>query len=833
MAVALQRRVSITRCVGPSFLVGVMNTQLTPLAGNLPAFPGGGAMPMTGSGGPRTNPVMRYLSALKRFKWLVLLLTLLGLGGGFLVSRMKLESYVVRSKMLLSMPVSSGPGGSAALLSGDQWKKFMSSYRSLEPVADLHKLYLIGPKKLGGPPMPHGPFGPDATFLRDFGIGPAFTAGSYELQVSGDGKSWELTELTTSRKSKGVVGDSVGREFGFRWVPVLEKRWYGKTLSFDAVTVREAADDLNSRLDIKIDFRGARFVDLALEGADRERTEATLNSLMKEYESRAAMMKRVSLTAEAGAVDTAVSKAYERLTIAQRELLAYRTRTITMPREELPVAPGLQNTTQSGYGTYVAKREQVTALRRDKRDLQDALAKAQAGEIAADLFTTIPSVASSTEFKQVLADLVASENQLRLIRAGACTDENTACGATGGPFINVPVLIKRVEELRSRTLPAYGQAVIRRLDSEIARLEGEVTTVQRELQGIPGRTIEENRLTLEVDISQNTYKVLSDNYEAARLREASAIGDLSIYDPAVAGFKPERNRKAIMIVLGLVGGLAAGLGLAFLLDLTDKRVRYADQITTGLGLTILGVVPEIRRAKGETASAEEAAQVIEAFRTIRLNLAHTMGEGRGILTISSPSPGDGKSLVSSNLALSFAESGLRTLLIDGDTRRGELHRTFGQERRPGLLDHLTGELPMEHLLRKTTHPLLTLITAGSRKRNGPELLGTAAMRELLAAMRERFDVVVVDSPPLGAGIDPFVLGTLTGNMVLVMRSGATERDLAEAKLQIVDQLPIRLIGAVLNDVRSSASEYKYYSYSYGYGATDEGEDIGKLPATTS
>ena len=129
--------------------------------------------------------------------------------------------------------------------------------------------------------------------------------------------------------------------------------------------------------------------------------------------------------------------------------------------------------------------------------------------------------------------------------------------------------------------------------------------------------------------------------------------------------------------------------------------------------------------------------------------------------------------------------------------------------------------------------MLTLITSGSRKRNGPELLGGVLMRELINSMREAYDVVIVDSPPLGAGIDPFVLGTLTGNMILVMRSGATERDLAEAKLQIVDQLPIRLIGAVLNDVRSSASEYKYYSYSYGYGATDEGEDVGKLPATTS
>ncbi|MBK9550262.1 MAG: hypothetical protein IPO52_14435 [Gemmatimonadetes bacterium] len=168
-----------------------------------------------------------------------------------------------------------------------------------------------------------------------------------------------------------------------------------------------------------------------------------------------------------------------------------------------------------------------------------------------------------------------------------------------------------------------------------------------------------------------------------------------------------------MIAVGLFAGLSpsrVAAGLAFLLDLTDKRITYASQIQSGLALTILKVVPEIRRAKGETPSAEEAAQVIEAFRTIRLNLSHTMGEGRGVLTISSPSPGDGKSLVASNLALSFAESGYRTLLIDGDTRRGELHRTFGQERRPGLLDHLTGELDCNNCPGRR-HPMLTPITA--------------------------------------------------------------------------------------------------------------------------
>ncbi|MBP9898518.1 MAG: polysaccharide biosynthesis tyrosine autokinase, partial [Gemmatimonadales bacterium] len=792
-----------------------MNTQLTPLSGNLPSFPaGGGALgagsPLTGnSGGPRTSPITRYLSTLRRFKWLVLLMALLGLGGGFLVSRMRPETFVVRASMLLAMPVGeNGPISAGAVLGGDQWKKFMRSYRSLEPIARAQHLYLIGPKRLGGPPLPYGPSGPDAALLSGLEIGPSYTPGAYEFKITADGKSWELTQLKTSRKSRGVVGDSVGKEFGFAWLPTIVPRWYGKTFEFDAITEREAADDINSRLGVDIDFRGARFVLLTLAGQESEKTAATLNALLKEYETRAAVMKRVNLTAEAGVVDTQLRGAYDRLRNAEQQLLAFTTGSITKPRMELPVTPGLSSTSPQGYTAFIAKREAAEGLRRDRRDLQEALAKAQGGEIAVDLFLTIPSVSSSTELKQVLGDLVARETELRTARAQGYSDDCRACGVTGGTLYNLPELLLRIREIRTQTLPAYAQAVVRRLDGDIARLDGEVANAGKQLQGIPSTTIEENRLKRELEIAEETYKQLTGRSENARLREASALSDLSIYDPAVAPLLPSKNRKSVIIAVGLFAGLAAGLGLAFLLDLTDKRVRYADQITSGLGLTILGVVPEIRRAKGETPSAEEAAQVIEAFRTIRLNLSHTMGEGRGVLTISSPSPGDGKSLVASNLALSFAESGYRTLLIDGDTRRGELHRTFGQERRPGLLDHLTGELDLAQLPRKTSHPMLTLITAGSRKRNGPELLGGVLMRELISSMREAYDVVIVDSPPLGAGIDPFVLGTLTGNMILVMRSGATERDLAEAKLQIVDQLPIRLIGAVLNDVRSSASEYK-------------------------
>jgi Mrp family chromosome partitioning ATPase len=119
------------------------------------------------------------------------------------------------------------------------------------------------------------------------------------------------------------------------------------------------------------------------------------------------------------------------------------------------------------------------------------------------------------------------------------------------------------------------------------------------------------------------------------------------------------------------------------------------------------------------------------------------------------------------------------------------------------------------VLRATEHERLTLLPCGQRHPDGPELLAGPAMEALLQSVRGSFDVVLIDSAPLGAGVDPFALGLLAGNLVLVMRSGVTDRRLAEAKLTILDNLPVRLTGAVLNDVRAQGM-YRYYSYLDGY-----------------
>ena len=162
---------------------------------------------------------------------------------------------------------------------------------------------------------------------------------------------------------------------------------------------------------------------------------------------------------------------------------------------------------------------------------------------------------------------------------------------------------------------------------------------------------------------------------------------------------------------------------------------------------------------------------------------------------------------------------------------------FGASRRPGLLDFLGGDAPLDAVLRNSTHEKLTLIPCGTRRHRGPELLHSQAMLQLITDLRERFDVIIVDSPPLGAGVDPFVLGAATGNMVVVLRTGATDRKMAEAKLKLLERLPIRPLGAVLNDIRAQGV-YRYYTYLYGYTTSEDDEmprlapQVGELTGRT-
>ena len=214
-----------------------------------------------------------------------------------------------------------------------------------------------------------------------------------------------------------------------------------------------------------------------------------------------------------------------------------------------------------------------------------------------------------------------------------------------------------------------------------------------------------------------------------------------------------------------------------------------------------------------------------------MNLAYAYGSaGPLICTISSPGGSEGKSFLSANLARSFAESGRSTLLIDGDLRRGRLHHRCDVPRRPGLTDFLRGDVGAEAIVQHTKYERFDIVPSGSRSHDAPELLGSSAMAQLIGEYRSRYEVIICDSPPLAAGIDPFILASLSGSLLLVVRTGVSIRQVVEAKLDTIGRLPVRLLGVVLNDVPASAA-YRYYSnYLPGYDTSDESGSEALQPA---
>src|SRR5438093_597343 len=160
-------------------------------------------------------------------------------------------------------------------------------------------------------------------------------------------------------------------------------------------------------------------------------------------------------------------------------------------------------------------------------------------------------------------------------------------------------------------------------------------------------------------------------------------------------------------------------------------------------------------------------------------------------------------------------------MIGGDVRRGRLHHVLNRHRRPGLTEILAGVVPLEQAVQGTSTRNLSFISCGARSHAGPALLSSAAMVQLVGQLRGQFGAIIVDSAPLGAGADGFALGTATGSLLIVLRTGVSDRELAEAKLGILQHLPISVLGAVLNDVRPGGA-YRYYSYYLeGYGTRDE------------
>jgi capsular exopolysaccharide synthesis family protein len=324
-----------------------------------------------------------------------------------------------------------------------------------------------------------------------------------------------------------------------------------------------------------------------------------------------------------------------------------------------------------------------------------------------------------------------------------------------------------------------------------------------------------------------------------RLMEISLVSEdngfkAEVIAPPGDGYKVA-PRLLNVLMGGLVLGLLAGLGLAFMAELSDKGFRNADEIRRRLGLPVIGHIPIIvpsekllEKAKATPGGLDPMVLCVfersrskeaEAVRGIRTALYFsTQEEELKVIQVTSPAMGDGKSTLAANLAVSIAQSGKKVMLIDADFRRPRQHKLFGMSPAVGLASVIGGDVELADAIHTSAVPGLAVLPCGPVPPNPAELLTLPRFEELLKYISAQYDYVLIDTPPLLAVTDPCVVAARVDGVLLTLRLGNEVRPQAERARDILGTLGARILGVVVNGVDMRKGKgYGYDNYNYGYG----------------
>jgi tyrosine-protein kinase Etk/Wzc len=339
-----------------------------------------------------------------------------------------------------------------------------------------------------------------------------------------------------------------------------------------------------------------------------------------------------------------------------------------------------------------------------------------------------------------------------------------------------------------------------------------------------------------------THRRLTEKLEDAMIQTQSKSGGLKLVDAAALPEAPIPRKDYIFYLIACAAGIAVGVGLSFLREFLDDSIKSPDDVEKQLAITLLGTIPhiavkktdlEVKRniTKGKKTQVrnrypelvlgpgKEESVVAEAYRSLRTNIVFASPDKPiKTLLITSSGPGEGKSLTMANTALSFAQQGEPTLIVDTDLRRPVVHHLFGMERGPGFGEWVAGTMDMDQIARPIPGTNLYVITAGAYMPNPAEVLGSRRMDRFLELARERFHYVLFDTPPVIAVTDASILASKLDGVALVVRAGKTSLHVAMRTLQSLQKVNSRIIGGILNDVdiTKGYSSYGYYKHYYHY-----------------
>ena len=366
--------------------------------------------------------------------------------------------------------------------------------------------------------------------------------------------------------------------------------------------------------------------------------------------------------------------------------------------------------------------------------------------------------------------------------------------------------------------------------------------------------IQFNILKQDVDTAKSLYTQFLQNTSQADLEVAQQHNNLRLIQPARTPKVPVAPQRTRTIMMGLLLGLVGGVALAFFVEYMDNTIKTVEEVARYVQLPALGVIPAMHtisagsllsrnRGKRLTAGGKNGSQMstaakptdmllsdsrssaAEAYRVLRTSvLLSSAGSAPKRILVTSGQPGEGKTTTVINTAISLSQLGSSVLIIDCDLRRPSVHKTFNLDHSRGLSTYLSRNIAIDGLIQKVQIPNLSVLPCGPIPPNPAELISSERMRDLLRDLSERYDHVLIDSPPIINVTDPIVLSTLVDGVILVVHGGKSTRAVAQRARQELGTVGAKIFGVVLNnvDLRHGNDDYYYYRYYSGYGTDANG-----------
>jgi polysaccharide biosynthesis transport protein len=401
---------------------------------------------------------------------------------------------------------------------------------------------------------------------------------------------------------------------------------------------------------------------------------------------------------------------------------------------------------------------------------------------------------------------------------------------------------------------------------KVIMVREQIADMERQIKGFSGQEIEYARLARESEVNKKLYGMLKEKLEESRISEAQNVSDVSVVDPAVMAHTSASANKMLGIIVGILLGAVLGLSMIFLFESLDTSIATVEEVENLVKLPVLGMVPSITEDEsdkkagllqhvigyifpyGDKKPEQKPISLIthfkpqapssEAFRNIDTNLK--LGPNRKTILVTSSGPREGKSTVTCNLGIVMAQTGLKTLLVSADLRRPTISKAFGVRREPGLTELIMGAIKLEDALCsitdilvgglkfddiRKTHGLenIWILPSGHLPTNPVELLESKRLIELLDRLKEMFDVILIDAPPVLPVTDSSLIAPHVDCVVIVYEIGRMSREAIMRTKSQMESVGANIAGLVLNNTSphmEAISTYPYYGRDKYYTRID-------------